>query len=97
MGPKTYFYYCCQCAEGPKIWNYEIICLDCHHEACTDYLLDRRHLSMKQTERSLLTDIVSDEKRAILRLQDIPSQRLISITEGAQYDYWLLLYGVYGN
>lgn len=33
-GPKTYYYYCCQCNNGPKIWNHEIICIDCHHEAC---------------------------------------------------------------
>ncbi|KAL1970995.1 hypothetical protein VTN77DRAFT_2829 [Rasamsonia byssochlamydoides] len=34
--PKTYMYICCQCHDGPKVYNHQVVCVICHHVACDD-------------------------------------------------------------
>ncbi|KAJ5906882.1 uncharacterized protein N7473_003798 [Penicillium subrubescens] len=31
---QTYMYICCQCGDGPKVYNNQPRCIGCDHEAC---------------------------------------------------------------
>ncbi|KAL1981365.1 hypothetical protein VTN96DRAFT_2756 [Rasamsonia emersonii] len=33
-GPKTFMYYCCQCRDGPKVYNHQVVCVNCNHVVC---------------------------------------------------------------
>ncbi|KAJ6072316.1 hypothetical protein N7467_010401 [Penicillium canescens] len=32
---ETYMYICCQCNDGPKIYNHQPKCINCNHTACS--------------------------------------------------------------
>jgi hypothetical protein len=32
----TYMYICCQCHDGPKIYNHQPKCISCEHNACSN-------------------------------------------------------------
>ncbi|KAJ5238859.1 hypothetical protein N7468_003478 [Penicillium chermesinum] len=31
----TYMYICCNCNDGPKVYNVQPVCVVCHHQACS--------------------------------------------------------------
>jgi hypothetical protein len=31
---KTYIYICCQCNDGPKVYNHQVMCVNCDHLIC---------------------------------------------------------------
>ncbi|KAL5359390.1 hypothetical protein BJX96DRAFT_174308 [Aspergillus floccosus] len=33
---QTYMYICCQCHDGPKVYNVQPQCVNCHHSACSN-------------------------------------------------------------
>lgn len=32
---QTYMYVCCQCRDGPKVYNVQPVCVVCNHKACS--------------------------------------------------------------
>ncbi|KAJ5913343.1 hypothetical protein N7504_002226 [Penicillium tannophilum] len=32
---QTYMYICCQCKDGPKVYNHQPRCIECQHVACS--------------------------------------------------------------